>query len=194
MMKITLGMIRQIIKESIRVKNNNDKWKQFKQLEKHLERFSFAENNFSIIDWGSTRAVFLVEDGVVVKIVLSKNAGVAANKREFELANSNNSDLFPIVFEYAQDFSWILVEEAKLIEHEDIQKFGTSVKNVVNATVKLINGQNKAFETLSRDAKILGKRLINIFHNPKDIAELEGTDQWGVIDNRVVIVDAGGHI
>lgn len=83
-------------------------------------KLAFAKQNLKLIGKGSARFVFALEEGRLLKIAKDKR-GIEQNKVEVNISKEKNK-LFTEVYEYADDMSWIIVEQAAPCKPNDFNK------------------------------------------------------------------------
>ena len=73
--------------------------------------FDIRRGYYKYIGSGSSRDVFDLENGYVIKVAKNK-AGIAQNKAEYKISDNDNSDLFAKVVQVSNDFSLLIMEKA----------------------------------------------------------------------------------
>jgi len=87
----------------------------FKKISTFIGRINFANEHLEKIGSGSGRVVYKIDDYRVFKIA-KNNKGVAQNEVEIRLSDDIYApDIITKIYEYADNYSWIIAERAKKI-------------------------------------------------------------------------------
>lgn len=78
------------------------------------EKLNYLNNECEFLGEGSSRASYLVNDKVL-KLAINK-VGLEQNKTEFEICSSGKNDVFIKTYDKANDYSWIEVEYANMLD------------------------------------------------------------------------------
>lgn len=171
--------------------------KDFGRIKKYIES-SLGKS----VGEGQGRSVYSIDNNKVVK--LAKNSGgIAQNNAEVTVCKTGNyQELFPRVFDHEETFIWIVVEKAEPLKRIYFEKqsgipWSEFVLALGGAFISKIDA-NKIKVGLLQDmfqkhySNPFLRRIIAVIkecgYEPGDFVKI---DTWGVIGNRVVIVDSG---
>lgn len=126
---------------------------------------------FVYIGSGSSREVYDLENGYVVKVAKNK-AGIEQNRAEYYISNNDYSGIFAKVIGVSKDYSLLVMRKAKKIK--DI-KF---VWGYFNAKNKHEFYKSNHMQRLKNEYKLL-------------LGDFEKSSSWGIINGRPVIIDYG---
>ena len=160
----------------------------------------------NLIDTGSSRAVFKIDNDKVLKVAINKE-GLAQNRAEVDLITHprTNKLLFTDIYDYStKDYRWILSEYAGPLnlsddEMEDILGFHpyfiimfiTKFKGDLSSFKSHVE-TNYQEEGTPEMWQFFGSLLSTTKATGLLIKDLAGWRQWGITaDNRIVIVDYG---
>jgi len=113
-----LKEIRKIIREAINSSIQEDypemfKMEEFKTLTSFKERIRYCESFLKRISSGSSRIVYKIDDGKVLKLAGNKK-GIAQNETEVDFSKETNINyLFAKVYDYDPGFLWVEMQFAK---------------------------------------------------------------------------------
>lgn len=175
------------------IESNSDisKIDSFVSIDKKIE---YTKSNFKMLGEGSSRIVFDLLDGTVLK--LAKN--VIGIKQNISESNIKNYLTIPIIKKDENNF-WIIVEKAEEMDEEDFEKltemsFETFEENI-HTISKFIKKKIDILpeETLKQIEKntILKnvKNLMETFNLASgDISKLSS---WGILNNSPKLIDVG---
>lgn len=138
----------------------------FDKIDLHLR-----EGMYRYIGSGSGRRVFDLDNGYVVKVAKNRK-GIAQNQVEYKIALSDHSNLFAKILMVSKDYGLLIMEKA-----DRIQSFSYVFKyyNV------------KSFRELFRLEQIRD----NLSQYNLIAKDLTRASNWGIVNNRPVIVDYG---
>lgn len=171
--------------------------KDFGRIKKYIET-----NLGKSIGEGQGRSVYAIDKYKVIK--LAKNSGgIAQNNAEATVCKTDKyQDLFPVIFDQEETFVWIVVEKAEPLkrvyfEKESGMPWSEFILALGGAFISKIDANQVKIGLLQDmlqkhyDNHFL-RRIIAVIkecgYEPGDFVKL---DTWGVISNRVVIVDSG---
>ena len=77
--------------------------------------FGINKGLYKYIGGGSSRKVFNLNNGYVVKIA-KNNAGIEQNKAEVSISNKDKSGIFAKVVQFAQNYEYIVMRKAHKIK------------------------------------------------------------------------------
>lgn len=171
----------------------------FVSIDKKLE---YAKKRFEQIGEGSSRVVFNLKNGYVLK--LAKNMkGIYQNLSETEPAlNSMYPDLIARIKKYDQDSEniyWIISQKAEEMTEESFQKLtNISFKDFRN-TIKTYSDFMKNKITIVPDEVEAILNTNKITSQVKDLMEefeltagdLTKLSSWGIINNKPKLIDVG---
>jgi len=137
----------------------------------NLIMFNIQRGYYKYIGSGSSRDVFDLENGYVVK--MARNfAGIAQNKAEYNISNYSDSNLFAKVIKVSNDFNFLIMEKADKIYN-------------ISEVLDYFNVRDKK-ELLHLE------ELQNIKSNYNLIlGDLDRKSSWGIIKRKTVIIDYG---
>ena len=130
-----------------------------------------AHRKYRYIGSGSSRKVFDLGNGYVVKVARNK-AGIAQNKMEYKISLTTSSNLFAKVIQSSKDFNALIMEKADKVDDFSYICNYFNVQNIIEVLrLEEIQNIHKSFNLLLND--------------------LCRTSSWGIINGRPVIVDYG---
>lgn len=136
-----------------------------------LINHNLREGYYRYIGSGSGRQVYDLDNGYVVKAAKNRK-GIAQNKVEYEIASIDHSNLFAKVPYASDDYNLLIMEKAdKIQSFSDIFKY-YKVRN---------------FRELFQLEQIKG----NLSRHNLISKDLTRSSNWGIVNNRPVIVDYG---
>ena len=134
-------------------------------------KFNLRRGHYRHIGSGSSRDVFDLDNGHVIKVAKSR-AGIAQNESEYNISYHDNSGLFAKVIEVSNNFKFLIMEKAgKVYYISDVLEYFK-----VRSKRQLLN--------LIEIQEI--KRNYNLL-----LGDFARTSSWGIIDGRPVIIDYG---
>ena len=138
----------------------------FSQIKHNLTRGYYRQ-----IGSGSSRKVFDLEDGYVIKVAKNR-AGIAQNESEYNISHDDNSGLFAKVIEVSNNFKFLIMEKADKIYHisEVLEYFKVRSKR------QLLN--LKEIQKIKRNYNLLS-------------GDLKKKSSWGMVNGKPVIIDYG---
>lgn len=176
-----------------------------------LDQLTYARKNLKFLGAGSSRVTFLLTTGHVLKV--AKNAaGAAQNEAEVDIyTNPKTKPIVTKIYDYADDFSWIVSEIVKEFTNEsqfqkvakigdfdiyDIVRYATMRAKSPTGTWNNEGGglhlpQGEKFEIDARNKLIdsIASLIKNTNLMPND---LKPAKHWGVTANgRLVLLDYG---
>lgn len=140
-------------------------------LDWNIVRTNIREGRYRNIGSGSGRRVFDLGNGYVIKVAKNKK-GIAQNEVEYEIALDDKTNLFAKIPQVSDNFDMLIMEKAELVKHfhEVLDYFYVDSK--------------KEFIQLDKiNAVIVKYNLV-----PDDLLR---TVNWGIVNNRPVIIDYG---
>jgi hypothetical protein len=169
--------------------------KNIENLETYAARIKYAEKNLDHLSSGSSRIVYTLPDGTILK--LAKNdRGLAQNKAEGN--PEMKSPYLNKLLRAAKNRAWINMQFLdKITEKEfeemtdvDFKDFGDAIRYGLKDVSDNSEEKPKNFEEISK-TKVY-KELYNVGKEfklmPGDIARISS---WGCKDNHPVLIDAG---
>lgn len=130
-----------------------------------------SERGYQYIGSGSGRQVFDLGNGYVVKVAKNRK-GIAQNKAEYQIALVDHSNLFANISQVSENYGLLVMEKAEPINSFSKVLLYYKVKNI-------------------REFLLL-KELQNIFtHYHLLQGDLCRPVNWGIVNNRPVIIDYG---
>lgn len=133
--------------------------------------FGLRNRRYIYIGSGSSREVYDLENGYVVKVAKNK-AGIEQNRVEYYISSNDSSGIFAKVIEASNDYCLIIMRKAKKIR--DIRL----VWNYFNAGNKREFYESLHMQRIKNKYKLL-------------LGDFEKTSSWGIINGRPVIIDYG---
>lgn len=133
--------------------------------------FNLARGYYRCIGAGSSRQVFDLENGYVIKAAMNE-AGLAQNKSEYEISAYDNSYLFAKVIQVSGDYRLLIMEKARKIKNISYvwEYFNVSGKK------ELFN--SKEMQKIKNNYDLL-------------LGDFDRKSNWGIINGRPVIIDYG---
>lgn len=133
--------------------------------------FNLTHGYYRYIGSGSSRKVFDLGNGYVVKVAMNM-AGIAQNKTEYMISFNNSSGLFAKVMKVSKDFRLLIMKKARKIRDIwDLCRYFN-----VSSTTELVC--SKELQHISGKYNLL-------------LGDLKRIDNWGIIDGDPVIIDYG---
>lgn len=132
---------------------------------------NIRKKTYRYIGSGSGRYVFDLGNGYVVKVARN-NKGIAQNEAESQISSVDSSNIFAKITQVSEDFRFLIMEKAV-----PIRNF-TEVRKYFNVK------SNRELFQLEEIKSIFPKHnlLLNDLYRPAN---------WGMINNRPVIIDYG---
>lgn len=183
------------------IENEEFDFEKISELKSFSARIKYVQSRFPKIGMGSSRVVFDIGDGKVLKLARNEK-GKAQNEAESDYYLTS-SPYIPDVFEHDdENYLWIISEKASKITKKEFEKLtGISFEkfvNGINTQYKKINGKQFFGKELSKEEmdelwEIDFCRdmfdLIGSFDLlPGDMGRI---NSWGKIKDKAVLVDAG---
>lgn len=126
---------------------------------------------YRFIGSGSGRRVFDLENGYVVKVAKNKR-GVAQNEAEQQIALADDTDLFAKIAQVSDDHILLIMEKADKIRGiSDVWKYFNVKSNRELFQLKELRESYSKYNLL--------------------LSDLSRSDNWGKIDEKLVIIDYG---
>jgi hypothetical protein len=148
-------------------------------IELFKKRYEWLINNFKKIGNGESRIVFDIGDNKVLK--LSKTNFNTQNAREIALFSCVQSEFLPKIYEFAEDYSWLISEKAELFKNYkelfNIFKIKTGISNKKWNEFKLQFKKNNN-ENIINDATMFLDLLMNVKFTKKLFDHLRNTSNW----------------
>jgi len=133
--------------------------------------FDIRRGYYKYIGSGSSRDVFDLENGYVIKVAKNR-AGIAQNKAEYKISDNDNSDLLAKVVQVSNDFNFLIMEKADTIYN-------------ISYVLKYFNVRDKRELLNSKELQKI-KWNYNLV-----LGDFERKSNWGMINGRPVIIDYG---
>jgi len=133
--------------------------------------FDIRRRYYKYIGSGSSRDVFDLENGYVIKVAKNR-AGIAQNKAEYKVSDNDKSDLFAKVVQVSNDFNLLIMEKADTIYN-------------ISYVLKYFNVRDKRELLNSKELQKI-KWNYNLV-----LGDFERKSNWGMINGRPVIIDYG---
>ena len=133
--------------------------------------FDIRRGYYKYIGSGSSRDVFDLENGYVIKVAKNR-AGIAQNKAEYKISDNDNSDLLAKVVQVSNDFGLLIMEKSDTIYN-------------ISYVLKYFNVRDKRELLNSKELQKI-KRNYNLV-----LGDFERKSNWGMINGRPVIIDYG---
>ena len=134
-------------------------------------KFNLRRGLYRNIGSGSSRNVFDLDNGYVIKVAKNK-AGIAQNESEYNISKRDNSGLFAKVIEVSNNFEFLIMEKADRVYYiSDVLEYFKveSKKQLVNL---------KELQEIKRKYNLL-------------FGDLKKKSSWGMINGKPVIIDYG---
>lgn len=132
---------------------------------------NIRKRNYQYIGSGSGRSVFDLGNGYVVKVA-KNNKGIAQNKAELQISSEDHTNIFAKTIKVSEDSRLLIMEKAvRIKDFSEVRKY-FNVKS------------NRELFQLEEIQSIFPKH--NLLLN-----DLYRTANWGMINNRPVIIDYG---
>lgn len=137
----------------------------------NLFDLNIRKGKYQCVGSGSARRVFDLRNGYVLKVA-KNNKGIAQNKAERHISLSDHSNIFAKTTQVSEDFRFLIMEKAVPIrDFSKVRKY-FNVKN------------NRELFRL--------EEITSVFTNHNLVLnDLFRTVNWGLINNRPVIIDYG---
>jgi len=133
--------------------------------------FNLREGKYRYIGSGSGRQVFDLENGYVVKVAKNRK-GIAQNQVEYEIALTDDSNLFAKIPNVSKDYKLLIMEKAERMKSFSDVFIYFNVKSY-----------RELFHLEPIKYNLSKHNLI-----PQDLTRITN---WGKVNNRPVIVDYG---
>lgn len=132
---------------------------------------NIRKGNYQYIGSGSGRRVFDLGNGYVVKVA-KNNKGIAQNEAEYHISSSDQSNIFAKTIQVSEDFRMLIMEKADRIrDFSEVRKYFNVKSNRELFQLEKIRSVLPNYDLLLND--------------------LYRTANWGMINNRPVIIDYG---
>ena len=132
---------------------------------------NLRNGNYKRIGAGSGRIVYDLANGYVLKVVKNKK-GIAQNSAEYQIFSTNSSNLFAKIPYVSMNFDFLIMKKADKIEN---------ISYVLNYFH--VSNTKELFELVEFKNIISKNNLLP--------ADLRRHANWGIINNRPVIIDYG---
>lgn len=132
---------------------------------------NIRKGNYKCIGSGSGRRVFDLGNGYVVKVAKNMK-GIAQNKAERHISLSDHSNIFAKTIHVSDDFRFLIMEKA-----DRIRDF-SGVRRYYN-----VKSNRELFQLQEIKSVCINHNLL--------LNDLYRTANWGMINNRPVIIDYG---
>lgn len=132
---------------------------------------NLTKGNYHYIGSGSGRKVFDLGNGYVVKVA-KNNRGIAQNEAENHISSSDQSELFAKTIKVSDDFRMLIMEKADRIrDFSEVRKY---------------------FNVKTNRELFRLEEIKSVFPNHNLLLnDLYRIANWGMINNRPVIIDYG---
>lgn len=134
-------------------------------------KYNLRKRMYRYIGSGSGRRVYDLGNGYIIKVAKNRK-GIAQNQVEYDIALSDDSNLFAKIPNVSKDYSLLIMEKAERIKN-------------FSYIFKYFNVKN--YRQLFR-LELIKYNLSKYNLVPQDLAR---SSNWGIINNRPVIVDYG---
>ena len=120
---------------------------------------------------GSSRRVFDMRNGYVLKVAINE-AGIAQNKAEYHIYHSDETGIFAEVIDELKEYKYLIMKKARKIkEFKSVLKyFGVSNKDSLK-NLDVIKNIISRYDLVWK--------------------EFKKETSWGIVDEKVVIIDYG---
>lgn len=133
--------------------------------------FNVTQGYYRYIGSGSSRKVFDLGNGYVIKVAKNKR-GIAQNMCEYRISANDYSNLFAKVIQASTDFSLLIMEKAyKINDISHVWKYFNVASKKELLNLKELRNINKKYNLL--------------------LGDLARKSSWGIINGRPVIIDYG---
>lgn len=133
--------------------------------------FNMRQGNYRYIGSGSSRNVFDLGNGYVMKVAKNR-AGIAQNKTEYRISSTDSSHLFAKVIKASEDFSIVIMKKAyKINSFDDVLDYFR-----VRSDEELFN--LRKFKNIQYKYNLLS-------------SDLRRASSWGIVNGRPIIIDYG---
>ncbi len=157
----------------------------FKQLHKFSDRKKYADENYKMINKGSSRYVYDINNEYVLKLA-KNNKGIEQNKTEINISKSGKyNDIIANIIEYDNNGLYLIQQKAdRLTEQGFTDITGLQLQGFLYYLRhdKEWDGRNPEFYNKVNS-------LVNEFE--LDRFDISNVSSYGIIDNNVVIIDYG---
>jgi len=150
-MSILKTLVEQLTEEAISEVLRKFNFAQFKTLGSPNLRIDYAKQNLPEMGYGSSRAVFALSGGKVLKIAINK-AGLAQNRAEYDIfRDPRTKGVVTAIFDWDKTaFSWLVSEIANPLRSAD--QFQQLTGLSFTTYVDVIRGWNEAEDQSNPDA------------------------------------------
>ncbi|WP_411168335.1 hypothetical protein ACH36K_14575 [Clostridium sp. MB05] len=133
--------------------------------------FNMRQGNYRYIGSGSSRNVFDLRNGYVMKVAKNR-AGIAQNKTEYRISSIDSSHLFAKVIKASEDFSIVIMKKAyKINDFDEVLDY---------------------FRVRSIEELFSLRKFKNIKYKYNLLSgDLRRASSWGIINGRPIIIDYG---
>ncbi|MFA6049704.1 MAG: hypothetical protein WC761_00635 [Candidatus Paceibacterota bacterium] len=152
----------------------------FKQMRDPIERERYAMNNLTHLGEGSSRTVYALSSGKVLKLAFGEKyeAGKAQNEAEVELTtNPRIKPVLAMVYDFAPDYSWLISEITRPFKSYDFEQ--------------AIGLDSRMFEVLLMRVIRYGKPLDKALEEIKAEAEtkIQSYEKWKIENGKQTLKD-----
>lgn len=133
--------------------------------------FNIRQGNYRYIGSGSSRNVFDLGNGYVMKVAKNR-AGIAQNRSEYRISSRDSSKLFAEVIKVSEDFDILIMRKAH------------KIKDFLDILDYFKVGSSEELFRLGKFQNIQSK--YNLL--PSDLCR---ASSWGIINGRPRIIDYG---
>lgn len=163
----------------------------FKSLKSAYQAVVYAEERLEALGAGSSRMVFLLSSGKVLKIAHGKqNAGKAQNQEEVSVfTNPKSRPVVAKVFDYDPNFRWIISELVKPLENSDYvaSRFGISGETLAEVLSNALDGvedwKSEVKRSMYRDMVNPGYRIDSRWYNDLPVPRKNKSQMMSIIWN-----------
>jgi tRNA nucleotidyltransferase (CCA-adding enzyme) len=149
------------------------------------------EDGGELIGMGSSRYVYDIGNNKVKKEAYNKK-GVLQNKTEVEIANTGKWSILPKIYEYSNDFNWIITDKADFFTEEMTDTYfdGFTFNDIDYYVFKKVKKDNNKLNIISNDPFV--SELIKLQKEyDLDLEDLGNRKNYGLIDGKLKIIDFG---
>lgn len=177
-----ISTISEYLNEQILNSNDIDS---FTQLHKFSDRKKYADENYKLINKGTGRYVYNINNEYVLKLA-KNNKGIEQNKTEINISNSGKyNDITANIVEYDTNGLYLIQQKAYRVTDQNFKDItGLQLDGFLyylrhnikwdGSNVKFYNKVNSLVKDFSLDR-----------------FDITSENSWGIINNNVVIVDYG---
>lgn len=160
-------LIEQITLEVILEIRTGFKWSEFKELYNQLSKSNYAKRHLKLLDFGSSREVFLLSNRHVLKLArpVAEERGVAQNEAELNIyTDPKTKPVVAKIYDAADDYTWLVSELVRPLKSnvEFKSLIGVNMADFIRIMdfVKMTGSTEKAikeYEEAFYEAKFLKK-------------------------------------